>query len=251
MADHVIVLVDGKQVVRYQYEPDVPAPKRLGLYTNGTCDIESVRFGPLLLEPKPDPKPAPTYQTLALGNAATATTAKSMFTGAAHEVYVFPRWGMQTFLDIPFNVPDPKDGTVKNVIVLHGPLGRVSAKMPKEVQVACNAPAKAIHLLSGIAPWAFPFNREQTLSMTVRLRYADGTTEDHPLRNGIHFRDYADFSGTDEVPGSKQVLRIEHRQVRYLVLSPKKPGVPIRTIDFIKGEDNTAPVVMAVTIEKR
>ena len=38
------------------------------------------------------------------------------------------------------------------------------------------------------------------------------------------------------------------QQVRYLAVTPKRAAV-ISTIEFVKGPDDTAPVVMAVTIE--
>ena len=72
--------------------------------------------------------------------------------------------------------------------------------MPKSVSLPCNAPAKAIHLLSGVSGWGYPYGEKGSVSMIVRLHYADGKTEDHPLKNGEHFADY--IRGVD-VPGSK------------------------------------------------
>ncbi|MFO0958409.1 MAG: hypothetical protein U0800_13425 [Isosphaeraceae bacterium] len=48
-----------------------------------------------------------------------------------------------------------------------------------------NAPARAIHLLSGVGGWSYPASEEGTTSMIVRIRYADGKTEDHKLLNGV------------------------------------------------------------------
>jgi hypothetical protein len=36
--------------------------------------------------------------------------------------------------------------------------------------------------------------------------------------------------------------------MRYLAITPKRPA-KIEKIEFVKGEDDTAPVVMAVTVE--
>ena len=43
---------------------------------------------------------------------------------------------------------------------------------------AGNAPAKAIHLLSGISGWGFPYSEKGAVCVIVRLHYEDGKTED-------------------------------------------------------------------------
>jgi len=47
----------------------------------------------------------------------------------------------------------------------------------------------------------------------VRLHYADGKTEDHPLANGEHF---ADYIRRIDVPQSKFAFDLRGKQVRYL-----------------------------------
>jgi uncharacterized protein len=81
--------------------------------------------------------------------------------------------------------------------------------------------------------------------MIVRLHYADGETEDHPLRNGEHF---ADYIRRVDVPGSQFAFPLRGQQVRYLAVQPKR-AVAIETVEFVKGPDATAPVVMAATAE--
>lgn len=81
--------------------------------------------------------------------------------------------------------------------------------------------------------------------MIVRLHYKDGKSEDHELKNGIHF---ADYIRRVEVPESKFAFRLRNQQMRYLAIHPKRNEV-IKTIDLIKGEDRSAPIVMAVTVE--
>ena len=51
-----------------------------------------------------------------------------------------------------------------------------------------------------------------------------------------------------DVPGSKFAFPLRGQQIRYLAVTPKRPDV-IRQIEFVKGPDGTAPVVMAVTVE--
>ena len=81
--------------------------------------------------------------------------------------------------------------------------------------------------------------------MIVRLRYADGQTEDHPLINGEHF---ADYIRRVDVPASKFAFALRDQQIRYLAILPHRTEM-IATIELVKGPDPTAPIVMAVTIE--
>ena len=94
--------------------------------------------------------------------------------------------------------------------------------------------------------WGYPYSQPGTVSMIVRLHYASGATEDHPLLNGAHFADYV---RKYNVPNSTLALTLGPHQIRYLSIEPKSQTT-IERIEFIKGEDNTAPIVMAVTIEK-
>src|SRR5262249_58824552 len=127
-----------------------------------------------------------------------------------------------------------------------GPQGASPPGMPRSVSLPCHTPAKAIHFLSGVSGWgAADGGTPPTVSMTVRLHYADGTTEDHPLKNGFHF---ADYIRRVDVPGSQFAYDLGGRQLRYLAIEPKR-AEPIERIELVKGDDATAPVVMAVTLE--
>src|SRR5207248_2542692 len=134
---------------------------------------------------------------------------------------------------------------VPNVVMLNGRNGTLPPKMPREVSLPVNAPAKAIHLLSGVSGWGYPSSPEGTTSMIVRLKYADGQTEDIALKNGVHF---ADYIRRVDVPGSTFAFPLRGQQVRYLSIQPKR-SVSITSIDLVKGPDVTAPVVMAMTVE--
>jgi hypothetical protein len=117
--------------------------------------------------------------------------------------------------------------------------------MPKSVTVPCNAPAKAIHLLSGVAGWGYPASPRGSVSMIVRLVYEDGQTEDHRLVNGEHM---ADYIRRVDVPGSKLAMMVRSQQVRYLAIQPGRTAV-IRQVQFVDGGDATAPIVLAATVE--
>jgi putative heme-binding domain-containing protein len=187
------------------------------------------------------------YLPIPLAKAATAVSTRGLFTAADAEAerFVFPDWSPKVFEGIPFHLIDPQGDRVPNVILLHGPQGALPPRMPRSVKIPLNAPAKAIHFLGGVSGWGFPFSKQGTVSLIVRLWYEDGSTEDHPLVNGEHF---AGYNRRIEVPGSKLAFLLERQQVRYLSVAPGKTAA-IREVELVKGEDETAPVVIAVTAE--
>ena len=187
------------------------------------------------------------YLPLPLNKAATAVSTRGMFYSeeAPVERLVFEDWSPKTFQGIPFNLVNPQGGRVPNVVLLYGPEGKIPPKMPRSVSVPCNAAAKAIHLLSGVSGWGFPYSEKGSVSVIVRLHYDDGKTEDHALKNGVQF---ADYIRRVDVPGSQFAFGLRGRQIRYLSIQPERKD-KIKEIEFIKGPDRTAPVVMAVTVE--
>ena len=212
-------------------------------------------------EPQPDKgdkskPPTDQFLSLSLEKAATADTTQPLY-GTPTEVLIFPTWGEQKCENIPFNVVEPKDGRPNAIVLRAG----WSGKYPTEASVPCGVACKAIHLLSGVAGGGWlPDNKGQSgVALVVRLHYADGSTEDHELLNGVHF---ANFRGMTEVPGSKLAFKLEAKsekngspggmnQVRYLAITPEKPTIKIDSIDFLKGEkgDGSSPIIMAVTVE--
>jgi putative heme-binding domain-containing protein len=187
------------------------------------------------------------YLPLPLDKVATIVSTRGMFNSEDSRVerLVFADWKPKTFEGVPFHLIDPQGERVRNVVLLYGPSGKLPPKMPKSVSLPCNAPAKAIHLLSGVSGWGHPYGDKGSVTMVVRLHYADGKTEDHPLKNGEHF---ADYIRRVDVPGSKFAFDLGGRQVRYLAVHPKRQ-TSIERIELVKGTDDTAPVVVAVTVE--
>ncbi|OWK38016.1 PVC-type heme-binding CxxCH protein [Fimbriiglobus ruber] len=190
------------------------------------------------------------YVSIPLDKVATVVSTLGMFFEPDGDVerLILRDWAPRTVNSVPFYLVDPQGARIKNMVLLYGPQGKVPPKMPKSVTVPCNTAAKAIHLLSGVGGWnALQPSKDGSgsVSMIVRLHYADGTTEDHPLKNGVHF---ADYIHRVDVPGSKFAFAMRGQQMRYLAVTPKKPDV-IKQIEFVKGPDSSAPVVMAVTVE--
>jgi hypothetical protein len=190
------------------------------------------------------------YLPLDLRKAATIVSTRGMFYSreAQAERLVFADWSPKTFEGVPFQLVDPQDDRVANVVLLYGPTGQFPPKMPKSVSLPCNSPAKTIHLLSGVSGWGYNGAAvEPTVSMIVRLHYDDGQTEDHPLKNGVHF---ADYIRVVDVPESKLAFKLRGQQIRYLAVHPQRAET-IGKIEFVKGPDDTAPVIMAATLEGR
>jgi putative membrane-bound dehydrogenase-like protein len=188
------------------------------------------------------------FLPLPLDKIATIVSTKGMFHGEEPDVerLIFPDWKPKVFQGVPFNLVDPQGNKYPNVIMLHGTNGTIPPKMPKQVKLACNGPASAIHLLSGISGWGFPATPKGSVSMIVRLHYADGKTEDHLLKNGEVF---ADYIRKIDVPDSTFAFALRGQQIRYLAVRPKRPTEIITDIEFVKGPDSTSPIVMAVTVE--
>jgi hypothetical protein len=187
------------------------------------------------------------YLPLDLRKAATITSVRGMFFGeeGTTERLIFPDWTPKEYSGVPFALVDPQEGRAANAILLYGPQGVQPPKMPRSVELPVGGPAKAIHLLSGISGWGYPLGERGSVSMIVRLHYADGTTEDHELKNGIHF---ADYIRRVDVPESEFAFRLRGQQLRYLAVHPQRQE-PITKLELVKGDDRTAPIVMAVTVE--
>lgn len=187
------------------------------------------------------------YTPLPIRTAATAVSTLGMFYDERNEIerIVLDQWGPREVFGVPFQIVDPQSGRVPNVILLYGPAGAVSRRMPRSVRLPCGQAARAVHLLSGISGWGYPLGTKGSVSLTVRFRYADGELEDHPLRNGVEF---ADYIRRVDVPGSKFAFLAREQQVRYLSIAPGRRE-PIDSIEFEKGPDATAPLILAVTVE--
>jgi putative heme-binding domain-containing protein len=187
------------------------------------------------------------YVPLPIDSVATSVTTKGMFWDEKNtaERLVFSDWSPKMVNDVPFLLVNPQGDRVANAIMLYGSQGNFPPKMPKQVELTCQTSAVAIHLLSGVGGWSFPASKEGTVSMIVRLHYANGNVEDHELINGQHFADY--ISRVD-VPKSKFAFDLAGRQIRYLSVKPKSKD-PLAKIELVKGPDISAPVVMGITIQ--
>ena len=188
------------------------------------------------------------YLPIPLDAYATAISTKGLFHDGDNgpDRMIFEDWEPKVFKGIPFVLTNPNGKTKPNIILLNGPNGSLPPKMPKSVMLPCNSPAKAVHLLSGVGGWNHPYDQRKTTSMIVRFYYADETQEDHELKNAVHF---ADYIRRVEVPGSEFAYMLGNQQIRYVRVEPKRQEV-VKSIELVKGPDNSSPIVMAVTIEQ-
>jgi putative heme-binding domain-containing protein len=189
------------------------------------------------------------YLPLPLEKVASAVSTKGLFHDGDNgpDRIVFPEWKPVMVGEVPFQLIDPQGKRVPNIVLLNGPQGSLPPKMPKTVSIPCNTPVNAIHLLSGVSGWGFPAHREKSVSMTVRLRLADGSVEDHPLRNAVHF---ADYIRRVDVPESAFAMMVGGQQLRHVTVKPETDQT-VESIELVKGDDPTAPIVVAVTIEPK
>jgi putative membrane-bound dehydrogenase-like protein len=189
------------------------------------------------------------YIPISLDRYATAVSTKGLFSDGddGPDRMVFSDWTPKIFKDTPFILTDPRGKTVRNIILLYGPNSPLPASMPKTVTLPCNSEAKAIHILGGVGGWNFPYDDAKTVSMIVRLHYKGGETEDIELINGVHI---ADYIRKVDVPKSEFAYMLGGQQVRRVIVNPKKTDTVIENIELVKGPDRSAPIVIAVTIER-
>jgi hypothetical protein len=79
----------------------------------------------------------------------------------------------------------------------------------------------------------------------ARLHYSDGSVEDHPPENGVQFTDYIRMV---DVPGSRLAFMLRDQQPCYLAIRPKNKNA-IERVELVNGQDESAPIVMPVTVE--
>ena len=186
------------------------------------------------------------YTPLTLSTAATLSGAKGLpgMRGAPGDKFEFPTYGTFQIEGVPFEIQDPQEGRVANMIALQSANGRGPAALPSSTSLACSGNVSSIHLL-GAAGTFGPPNTNAAPSVIVRCNYEDGTKEDHELVIGKHLATYREKS---DVPESKFAFDANGKQIRYIKISPAS-NKPLKSIEFVKGEDFSFPLIFAVTVE--
>ncbi len=188
------------------------------------------------------------FLPVSLDRYATAISTKGLFHEGDNgpDRMLFADWSPKVHEGVPFVLTDPRGKSAANIILLNGPNGTLPPRMPRSVSLPCNSTAVRIHMLSGVGGWSYPAIQEKSVSMIVRLHYAGGRTEDHELRNGVHF---ADYIRRVDVPQSQFAFALGGQQIRRLTIVPGSMDL-IERVELIKGPDASAPIIMAVTVER-
>jgi len=190
---------------------------------------------------------------LDLHSAANVISPKNLFNEDNKAGYTdnltLPVWGHVKYYGVPFDVIDPKEKTIPNVLIFQGGDSVLTKSRPTSVTIPCHSSAKVIHVLGGISGWAFPFDIQRTVSLIARLRYQNGQIEEHQLVNGTHFADWRQPQA--DVPTAPVVAQFDaERHLRYFSIEPKSRE-EIAEIEFVKGPNKTAaPIFFAITVEK-
>ena len=160
------------------------------------------------------------------------------------------RFGDVTVAGVPFFVMDPARSTTgSNFIALKGGTGRGSAPgdLPQRVEIPITVTAASLHFLGGVGAGAWPAGGDMARGkpvMKVVVHFADGTSEEHVLRNGEHF---ADYSGHEDVPLSSTGGDVTRRgQLRYFALNLGETGALSRIVlESVDAE--IVPCTVAIT----
>ncbi len=187
------------------------------------------------------------FTPLSLSSAATLSGPNGLpgFRGNPGDKFELKTYGNVEIEGVPFELQDPQAGRVANILAIQSSRGRFPSTLPRSVTLPCSGNVSAVHLLGGVAVFGYPMNRDESSSLVVQCNYEDGTAVDHALINGKHIANYQEKI---EVPESKFAMDANGKQIRYLKV-PVDGTRPLKSIDFIKGDDFSTPLVFAVTVE--
>lgn len=167
--------------------------------------------------------------------------------------YAPARYGVVAFDDVPFAFLDPKrTDSGANVLTLKGglnPQWESKLRKPQRVEIRVNAVVQRVHVLGGIAGWGYPYVKEPKPIVKWTWRFADGSSEEHVLHNGVEF---ADWIGHFDVPGSVFVEGAlapdSWGQLRRFAVAPGEVKLVDRIV--LESFDNElAPTFVALTAE--
>lgn len=186
------------------------------------------------------------YTPLTLSVAATLSGAKGLpgFRGGQGDKFEMKSYGTVEIEGVPFEFQDPQEGRVVNIIALQSQGGRNPSTLPASTNLACSGNVSAIHLLGAVASFGPP-NSNPRPTVVVRCKFEDGSEEDHELINGKHLTTYREKV---DVAESKFALDANGKFIRYVKL-PLGSKKPLKSIEFVKVQDFSIPLIFAVTVE--
>jgi uncharacterized protein len=166
------------------------------------------------------------------------------------ETVTLHRFGDVTVSGVPFFVMDPARSTTGlNFVALRsGPRrGDALDELPERVEIPTSVTAASLHVLGGVGGWAWPHGGDAARGkpvMRIVVHFADGSSEEHVLRNGEHV---ADFDGHVDVPLSTRAGDFTRRgQLRYFAINLKRTGTLSKVV--LESVDRTVvPATVAIT----
>lgn len=189
------------------------------------------------------------FRLLDLRNAFTASTTTGLYASkeAKRDTLPFAQFGKVESNGVPYRVIDPKtskDGL--NVIVLKGGAGKgaYSKSFAQKVEIPVGSVANRIHFLGAVGGWG----AHDGVAMIAEVHFLSGKVQKEVFYGG---RDFADYNGTGDVPGSKsarQLLSGDGRQVRTLWF-PVESNEVIDKLVLSSEDTPIAPTTVAITIE--
>ncbi len=186
------------------------------------------------------------YTPLSLSGVATLIGTKGLPTMRAGPAdrFEFEKYGTTEISGVPFEIQDPQEARVPNIIALQLGGGRVPSTLPSSASISCTGQVSTIHLLTAVATFGPP-RGDVAPSLIVRCHYEDGSAKDHPLSVGKQLATYREKT---DVPESKFALDANGKQIRHVSIAVDG-SKPLASIEFVKGEDFSIPLVFAVTVE--
>ena len=189
------------------------------------------------------------FRLLDLRNAFTASTTTGLYASkeAKRDTLPFAQFGKVESNGVPYRVIDPKtakDGL--NVIVLKGGNGKgaYSKSFAQKVEIPVGSVANRIHFLGAVGGWG----AHDAVAMIAEVHFLSGKVQKEVFYGA---RDFADYNGVGDVPGSKsarQLLSGDGRQVRTLWFPVESTEVIDKLV--LSSEDTPiAPTTVAITIE--
>ena len=192
------------------------------------------------------------YRVVDLRGAYTADTRRGLRREEDRdETVALHRFGDVTVAGVPFFVMDPgRSPNGMNIVALKGGPGTdgLSEELPRRVEIPVTSTAASLHVLGGVGGWAWPVGGDRTRGMPalkVIVEFADGTSEEHVLKNGEHFADAFDRAN---VPLSVDAGDFTRRgQVRYFAINLGKRAA-LAKIVLESFDNDIVPCTVALTV---
>jgi uncharacterized protein len=167
------------------------------------------------------------------------------------ETVTLHRFGDVSVAGVPFFVMDPaRSVNGMNLVALKGGPGSdgLSEELPRRVEIPVSSTAASLHILGGVGGWAWPVGGDSargTPALKIVVQFADGTSEEHVLKNGEHIADAFDRAS---VPLSVDAGDFTRRgQVRYFAINLGK-RVALSKIVLESFDNDIVPCTVAITL---